>query len=167
MGKVLRFEELLEVIAADRAAGKRIVTTNGCFDVQHVGHVRMLQAAKALGDVLVVGINSDESVRDNKTSDRPFNPEAERAEMIAALAATDYVFIFSERTPFKWIRRLRPNLHVKGGGEDVQTHPDFGEQKRVVEEVGGTLVLLPHHDGKSTTLLVEKIRGKGYVTAPG
>jgi rfaE bifunctional protein nucleotidyltransferase chain/domain len=158
MGVVLGFAEVLEAIRSDRAAGKRIVATNGCFDILHVGHVRSLQDAKALGDVLVVGVNSDASVRDNKSTDRPFNPEDERAEVIAALASADYVFIFPERTPFEWISQLRPDIHVKGGGEDVQAHPDFAEQKRIVEEAGGRLMLLPHHEGRSTTTLVEKIR---------
>jgi rfaE bifunctional protein nucleotidyltransferase chain/domain len=165
MGTVLSFEELLEAVQVDRAAGKRIVATNGCFDLLHVGHARVLRDAKALGDVLVVGVNSDASVRENKTEGRPFIPEAERAELIASLASTDYVFIFHERTPFDWIRRLRPDIHVKGGGADVQAHPDFAEQKRVVEKAGGELVLLPHHDGKSTTTLAEKIR-KDHSTAP-
>ncbi len=158
MGVVLKLDDVLAAVRADRTAGKRIVATNGCFDVLHVGHARVLHDSKALGDILVVGVNSDASVRDNKSPERPFYPEAERAEMLAALRSTDYVFIFNDRTPFAWISQLRPDIHTKGGGEDVRANPDFAEQKRVVEAAGGAFVLLTHHEGKSTSSIVEKIR---------
>jgi len=152
----------MAVAAAARKRGKKIVTTNGCFDILHVGHVRNLAAAKKLGDVLIVGINSDASVRRNKGPSRPLVPARERAEILAALSVVDYVFIFGEETPFSWIKKLRPHFHVKGGGEDVKNHPDFAEQKHVVEQSGGRLVLVPHVKGKSTSILVHKIRAIAF-----
>lgn len=157
MGKLLTLDAVLEAVAQDRQAGKTIVATNGCFDIVHVGHIRNLRDAKALGDVLVVGINSDASVRANKGSGRPYIPARERAELVAALAATDYVFLFSAATPFEWISKLRPDIHVKGGGKDIYDHPDFLMHERVVTEAGGKMVLVPHHDKRSTTALVKKI----------
>lgn len=146
---------------AARKQGKKIVTTNGCFDILHVGHVRNLEEASCLGDILVVGINSDASIRKNKGPTRPIIGERERAEMLAALEVVDYVFIFSGRTPNTWIRKLRPHIHVKGGGKDSATHPDLPAQRCVVERAGGKLVLVTHHKGRSTTSLIEKIRKAG------
>ncbi len=160
MGKILPFERLLEEVEQLRKAGKTIVATNGCFDLLHVGHVRNLEATKALGDVLVVGLNSDKSVREGKGDARPIVPEAERAEMLAALSSVDYVFIYSERTPFSWITVLRPDIHTKGGGEDIRSHPDLQAQIDVVEAAGGRFVLVEHHDGRSSSHMVEKIRSK-------
>lgn len=157
MGKIHTLKEVLEIAETARNAGKTIVATNGCFDIIHIGHVRNLEAAKALGDLLIVGINSDASVRIGKGYSRPIVSEQERAEVIASLKAVDYVFIFNERTPFSWISELRPDIHTKGGGEDIVSHPDFAKQKDVVEAGGGTLVLTPHHGGHSTTSIVEKI----------
>lgn len=157
MGKILSFEQVRAEVEALRKEGKTIVATNGCFDLLHVGHVRNLEEAKALGNVLVVGINSDESVRQGKGDTRPIVPDSERAEMLAALTAVDYVFIYSERTPFSWITELRPNIHTKGGGEDIRSHPDLQAQIDVVEGTGGTLVLTEHHEGKSTSNLIKKI----------
>lgn len=158
MAKVQTFAEVLRLTERQRKAGKRIVATNGCFDILHAGHVRNLEAAKALGDVLVVGINSDASVRMSKGSTRPIIPARERAEVVAALRAVDHVFIFSGRTPFAWIKKLRPHIHTKGGGADVQNHPDLVKQRAVVEAGGGSLVLTDHHEGRSTTSIVKKIQ---------
>jgi len=158
MGKIQSFDEVLRATESARKEGKTIVATNGCFDILHVGHVRNLQDAKALGDILVVGINSDSSVRENKGDTRPIVSEEERAEIIAALEPVDYVFIFSERTPFLWIKELRPHFHVKGGGEDIRNHPDFAMQTQVVEEGGGKLILIPHYDGRSTSHIIRKIQ---------
>lgn len=160
MGRVQSLEAVLKAVEDVRAKGKTVVATNGCFDILHVGHVRNLEDAKALGDVLIVGINSDESVRWNKGVTRPIVPAEERAEIIAALSCVDYVFIFPEQTPFSWIQRLRPEVHAKGGGEDIVNHPDLAEQRRLVEVSGGRLVLLPHHDGRSTSTLIQRIKGE-------
>ena len=156
MGKVLTFREVLAVTNAARKK-KTIVATNGCFDLLHVGHIRNLKDAKALGDLLVVGINSDASVRANKGPTRPIVPARERAEVVAALESVDYVFIFSGRTPLAWIKQMRPHIHVKGGGEDIRHHPDFAAQKKIVQDAGGKLILLSHHSGRSTTNIIKKI----------
>jgi len=161
MGKVLTFKKVLAATETARAKKKKVVATNGCFDLLHVGHVRNLKDAKALGDILVVGINSDASVQANKGPTRPIVPAKERAEVIAALECVDYVFIFSGRTPFSWIKKLRPHIHVKGGGSDIRRHPDFPTQKKIVEDSGGKLVLIPHHKGRSTTSLIGKIVQSG------
>jgi rfaE bifunctional protein nucleotidyltransferase chain/domain len=152
-------KEALSAGGRARRAGKRIVSTNGCFDILHVGHVRYLAAAKELGDVLIVGVNTDASVRENKGPARPIVPARERAEMLAALACVDYVFTFSARTPVSWIKKLRPHTHVKGGGADVPAHPDFGVMKEAVEAGGGRVVLVAHTPGHSTSNLVRKITG--------
>lgn len=158
MGKLVSIQEAVSVAKQARRAGKRIVSTNGCFDILHVGHARYLAAAKELGDLLIVGVNSDASVRENKGPSRPIVPARERAALLAALGCVDYVFIFSGRTPVRWIERLRPDIHVKGGGEDVPLHPDFPKMQKAVEHAGGRLVLVVHTQGHSTSDLIRKIR---------
>ena len=155
MNKVKTFKEVLKVAQTARKAGKKIVATNGCFDILHIGHVQSFMAAKALGDILVVGVNSDASVRTNKGDLRPIVGERDRARVVAALGAVDYVFIFNEKTPFSWIKKLRPDIHVKGA--DTKEHPDYPAQKRIIESVGGKFVLVPIRKGKSTTKIIEKI----------
>lgn len=141
-----------------RADGKRIVFTNGVFDILHVGHVRYLQAARALGDALLVGINSDASVRRlGKGPDRPINPEDERAEVIAALACVDGVAIFDEDTPHATIEVVRPDIHAKGGD---YASPDALPETALVRALGGDVVILPLVPGRSTTRLIAKI-GEG------
>ncbi|MEK7602517.1 MAG: adenylyltransferase/cytidyltransferase family protein [Patescibacteria group bacterium] len=157
MGKIATLEEVLKATQKARKQGKKIVATNGCFDILHVGHVRNLQAAKKLGDILIVGVNSDASVRQNKGSLRPIVPARERAEVIAALEAVDYAFIFSGKTPLGWIAKIKPDFHVKGGGADVKAHPDFPKHEEVVRKEGGKLILLKHHHGRSTSTIIEKI----------
>jgi D-beta-D-heptose 7-phosphate kinase/D-beta-D-heptose 1-phosphate adenosyltransferase len=165
MGRVVPLADLAQVIAAERAAGKRIVLTNGCFDLLHVGHVRGFQASRAHGDVLVVGANADESVRRLKGPDRPLVPEHERAEILAALAAVDYVAIFPETTAETLAALVRPDVYVKGA--DYASAPDSSEPRideqrlpeaRIVRAHGGRVVLLPITPGRSTTGLVERIR---------
>jgi rfaE bifunctional protein nucleotidyltransferase chain/domain len=158
--KVKSLKEVEAITRAARRTGKTIVTTNGCFDILHIGHVRNLKAAKKLGDVLIVGLNSDASVRLNKGSSRPIIPARERAELLAALESVDYVFIFSDPTPFAWIQKLRPHIHVKGGGKDILKHPNFLPQKKIIEESGGRFILLPHIEDKSTSRIIKKIIGK-------
>lgn len=158
MKNIKTLKAILAIAEKARKQGKKIVATNGCFDILHVGHVRNLAAARKLGDVLIVGINSDASVRTSKGKTRPIVPQKERAEVLASLAGVDYVFVFNGRTPFAWIKKLKPHIHVKGAGKDVLANPDFLEQKRVIESYGGKFVLLPHHSGKSTSNIVRSIK---------
>jgi D-beta-D-heptose 7-phosphate kinase/D-beta-D-heptose 1-phosphate adenosyltransferase len=142
------------LVARLRQAGQSIVFTNGVYDLLHPGHVRYLQAARALGDALIVGVNSDRSVRANKGPDRPVNPEAERAEVIAALSCVDAAIVFDEDTPHAIISRLQPDVLVKGA--------DWAEGaivgRDVVEARGGRVVRMPIEQGFSTTSLLAKIR---------
>ena len=137
-----------------RASGQRIVFTNGVFDILHPGHVRYLQAAKSYGDLLIVGLNSDASVRRNKGSDRPINPERERAEVLAALAAVDAVSIFDDDTPADIISRVQPDILVKGA--DWPADQIVGRD--TVEARGGRVVLEPVEQGYSTSAIIEKVR---------
>jgi rfaE bifunctional protein nucleotidyltransferase chain/domain len=137
-----------------RAAGKRIVFTNGVFDLLHPGHVRYLQAARAHGDLLIVGLNSDASVRRNKGPERPINPEDERAEVLAALACVDAVSIFDDDTPADIIRRVQPDILVKGS--DWPADQIVGRD--TVEARGGRVILEPVEQGHSTSTLIEKAR---------
>ncbi len=141
-----------------RTAGRRIVFTNGCFDILHPGHVRYLAEARQLGDVLVVGINTDASVRRlGKASDRPINPERDRAEVLAALASVDFVTLFDDDTPLALIRLLEPDVLVKGG--DWQ--PDQIVGADLVHSRGGDVHSLPFAEGYSTTDLIDRIRNSG------
>lgn len=141
--------------AEARRAGKRVVFTNGCFDLMHVGHVRYLAAARDAGDLLVVGVNSDASVRRlAKSPERPLVPEAARAEVLAALAAVDVVTIFDEDTPAALIAALLPDVLVKG----ADWAPDRVVGREIVEARGGRLLLVPVVEGFSTTALVERLR---------
>ncbi|MEQ1911815.1 MAG: D-glycero-beta-D-manno-heptose 1-phosphate adenylyltransferase [Vicinamibacterales bacterium] len=139
-----------------RVAGQRVVFTNGVFDLLHPGHVRYLQQARALGDVLVVAINSDRSVRANKGADRPITPELERAEILAALECVDAVTVFDEETPFNVIQDLRPDVLVKGAdwAQDAIVGRD------IVEARGGRVVRIPVEQGHSTTTIVAKVRSR-------
>jgi rfaE bifunctional protein nucleotidyltransferase chain/domain len=152
--KVLDLEALEQRLESARGSGKRVVFTNGCFDVLHVGHARYLEEARALGDLLVVGLNSDTSVRGLKGPQRPIVPEADRAELLAALAAVDYVVLFSEATPEALLQRVRPDLHVKGGDYRAEDLPETP----LVRSLGGEVRIMPLVEGRSTTDLVETIR---------
>jgi rfaE bifunctional protein nucleotidyltransferase chain/domain len=155
---VLRFALSEAVALAERlrAENKTVVFTNGVFDLLHPGHVRYLQRARQLGDALIVGINSDRSVRAVKGAGRPINPEAERAEVLAALACVDAVAIFDEETPFEIISAISPNVLVKGAdwGEDAIVGRD------VVEGKGGRVVRMDVELGYSSTAIVSKIRSR-------
>ncbi len=155
MSKVKTFAQVWRAVQKDRKAGKKIVATNGCFDILHVGHVQNLENAKKLGDVLVVGVNSDASVRKNKGPLRPIIPVKDRAALLAALRCVDYVFIFSEKTPFAWIQKLKPDVHVKA--EDTKKHPDFKAQKEAIKKTGGKFMLVPLVPGRSTTKIIETV----------
>lgn len=136
---------------------QKVVFTNGCFDILHIGHIRYLEEARKLGDLLVVGLNSDASVKRLKDPKRPINNEMERAEMLSALGFVNYVVIFEEDTPLELINKIQPDILVKGG----DYAPDEVIGKREVEERGGKLVLIPFVEGKSTTGIIEKIRKQG------
>jgi len=139
-----------------KRSGKRIVFTNGCFDILHVGHVRYLEQAKSLGDVLVVGINSDRSVRGLKGPRRPILPVEERGEILSGLGCTDYITVFEEPTPFELISLLQPDVLVKGG----DWTPEQVVGREVVEGSGGRVVILPFVEGSSTTNIIDVILEK-------
>lgn len=153
MDRVVDRQELASIVAALRAKNKKIVTTNGCFDILHIGHIRLLNGAKALGDVLIVGVNGDQSVRRLKGPERPIVPEDERAEVIANLKAVDYVTVFSEDTPIEFLKVAKPNVHVKGGDYKIESL----SETPIVESMGGTMTLLDLVPNKSTTNLVAKL----------
>ncbi len=144
---------LRHALDRERKAGKKIVFTNGCFDILHLGHVRYLKEARQLGQVLVVGLNSDRSVRKLKGPDRPLNRQDHRAEVLSALKSVDYVVIFSEPTPMTLIRAIRPDFLVKGG--DWKKHAIVGSE--LVESYGGMVHSLPFTKGFSTTGLLDKM----------
>lgn len=153
--KIKRRADLIDLLAQRRARGDRIVFTNGCFDLMHVGHTRYLQAARQLGEMLVVGVNTDASVRVlSKGAGRPIVPEAQRAEVLAALACVDYVVLFDEPDPGRLIADLKPDVLVKGG----DWAPDQIIGREVVEARGGVVRTIPLVPGISTTGLVEKIK---------
>ena len=154
MGNVINRDELSKLVSNLKAAGKKIVTTNGCFDILHVGHVQILNGARALGDVLIVGLNSDASVQRFKGADRPVVSEADRAEVLSNLRSVDYVTIFDEDNPVEFLKVVKPDIHVKG--KDY-ANKKLAEQE-VVESLGGKVELLDLVPGKSTTSLIGKIK---------
>jgi rfaE bifunctional protein nucleotidyltransferase chain/domain len=153
MERIVPRSELQALGETLRACGKRIVFTNGCFDVLHVGHLRYLQQARALGDVLVVGLNSDAGVRRLKGPTRPVVPEQERAELLAGLRCVDYVTLFDEPLPNETLATLRPQFHVKGGDYTADTLPETP----LVRSLGGEVVIMPLVEGRSTTNVVQRI----------
>jgi rfaE bifunctional protein nucleotidyltransferase chain/domain len=152
--KVLTPQQLLEAAARVRASGKTIVFANGAFDLLHAGHVRYLQAARAQGGWLAVGVNSDDSVRRAKGSGRPVLPESERAEIVAALAAVDAVVVFSEDSPAELIAALRPDVHAKGTDYAPETVPE----RDVVASYGGRTAIVGDPKEHATTEIIERIR---------
>ena len=151
--KIQTRKELAEIIRNAQKEGKKVVTTNGCFDVLHVGHVCYLQGARKLGDMLVVAVNSDTSVRALKGELRPLVPEDERAEMLAALECVDYVTIFSELDPIPLLLELKPDIHVKGGDYKLEQLIE----REAVESYGGKVIVGFNVPGKSTTDLIKVI----------
>ena len=161
MGRVLRWDELETALDRERAEGRRMVLTNGCFDLLHVGHVRALRAARALGDVLVVGLNSDRSVRRLKGEGRPLIGQEERAEVLASLEPVDYVVVFDEPTAERLASVVKPAVYVKGGdyaGGGTSFDASRLPEAKVVAALGGETVLVPLVPGRSTTDLVARIR---------
>lgn len=151
---VLNERDLADAIARERAAGRTIAFANGCFDMLHVGHIRYLQAAANEADVLVVGINGDESVCELKGAGRPLMNEAERAEIIAAIRGVSYVTIFSERSPGRLIGDLKPDVHCKG----TDYTPDSVPEADIVRSYGGRIAIVGDPKDHSTTELLEKLR---------
>lgn len=152
MGQVRKFDDITEALAPLRSEGKKIVFTNGCFDLLHVGHVRYLQEARSLGDVLVVGVNSDASVKRLKGPTRPVQVENDRAEILAALGCVGFSVIFTEDTPENLIKKVKPDILVKGGDWKI----DQIVGGTFVAGYGGQVMSLQFIDGKSTTKLIEK-----------
>ena len=139
-----------------RAAGKKIVFTNGCFDILHAGHVRYLNAAREFGDHLIVGLNSDASVKMLKGESRPVNPQCDRAEVLSGLRAVDDVVIFDERTAEAVIAEVKPNVYVKGGDYDLSTLPEA----KVVQSYGGRVEFIKLVEGRSTTNIINRLRSE-------
>jgi rfaE bifunctional protein nucleotidyltransferase chain/domain len=153
--KILTWDRLAEWRAGMRASGRKLVVTNGCFDLLHRGHVTYLEAARNQGDALLVGVNADASVRELKGAGRPVNEENDRAFVLAALAAVDGVCIFPDRTALRFLTEVKPDVYVKGGDYTIDTINQ--EERRLVEGLGGRVVVLAGVPGKSTTGLLEKI----------
>lgn len=143
-----------DIVSKLKMEGKKVVFTNGCFDILHAGHVRYLNAAKALGDSLVLGLNSDISVKKLKGESRPINNEIDRAEVLSALKAVDYVVIFDEETAENIADEVKPDIYAKGGDYSIDTLPEA----KIVAEHGGKTVLLQLVDGKSSTNIINKCK---------
>ena len=156
MAEIILLDRLNHNIDYLRSKNKNlvIVATNGCFDILHIGHIRSLQKAKTFGDILVVGINSDSSVKKIKGEDRPLNNENDRAEILAALACVDMVSIFNEFTAEKFLETLKPNIYVKGGEYDLDNLPEA----KIVQKYGGKTLTIPMIPESSTTKLIDKIK---------
>ena len=153
--KILSQEEIVRIVNIHRFFKKKIVFTNGCFDILHPGHVYYLNQARSLGDVLVVGLNSDDSVkRLNKGAERPIHPQDKRADVLAALLCVDYISIFDEDTPLELIQKIKPDVLVKGGDYTIDkiVGADF------VQSYGGSVAIIPLLEGYSTTDIVNKLK---------
>jgi D-beta-D-heptose 7-phosphate kinase/D-beta-D-heptose 1-phosphate adenosyltransferase len=154
--KIKLRKEITPIARNLKNQGAKIIFTNGCFDLLHLGHVRYLREAKKLGDILIIGLNSDDSVKKLKGKDRPYVSEMERAEILASLECVDYVTIFSELRPDNLIKMVNPDVHVKGGDYKVRELPE----RKLVQSIGGKVIVIPPIEGRSTTNLVEKILSK-------
>jgi rfaE bifunctional protein nucleotidyltransferase chain/domain len=153
--KIIAWDQLPEWRKAVRASGKKLVVTNGCFDILHSGHVTYLETARNFGDALLVGVNGDTATRQLKGAGRPVNSETDRATVLAALASVDGVCIFSETTAVKFLTAAQPDIYIKGGDYTLETLNQ--DERRAVEEAGGKIVIVPFVPGKSTTALLKKI----------
>lgn len=153
---ILDREQVVALVDAERRKGAKIVLANGCFDLFHVGHIRYLAGAKELGDILIVGINSDEQVKKLKGANRPFMPERERAEVISALRFVDFVTIFNEPTVEELIRAIRPDFHAKGTDYTTETVPE----REIVKECGGKVAIVGDPKGHSSSELIKRLCGK-------
>lgn len=153
--KIKTLNQIIKIVQKLRFKNKKIVTTNGAFDILHLGHVRYLEQAKKLGDVLIVGVNTDKSVKQYKSEKRPINDEKSRIGVLAALESVDYAFLFNENDPRKWLEKIKPNIHVKAGDYKINQIIE----KDVVERNNGKVVLIPMVKGYSTTGIIKKILG--------
>ena len=153
--KIVELDDLSDRCEELRSAGKKIVATNGCFDLLHVGHVRYLQAARALGDLLVVGLNGDGSVHELKGAGRPITTQGDRAEILAALACVDLVTVFPELRATKFLAAVRPAVYVKGGDYTPRTLDE--EELAILKEIEAAIRLIPFEAGYSTSGLIEQI----------
>jgi len=151
--KIKTFNQILQARNQLREQGKKLVFTNGCFDILHVGHVRYLNKARSFGDILVIGVNSDRSVREIKGKGRPIMPELERAEVLAAIASVDYVFIFDDSTPQRIIDAIVPDVLVKGADWDISDIVG----RATVEKAGGIVCNITLVEGSSTTQIINKV----------
>lgn len=156
MGSVVKREELPQLLENLKKQGKTIVTTNGCFDILHVGHVRYLQKTKTFADVMIVCLNSDVSVKKIKGPDRPINCEEDRAEILCALSCVDYVVLFDESSPEKLLCEIKPDVHTKGADYTLETLP---EAKSIIAN-GGRVEFISFVEGKSTTNVIKKIEAQ-------
>lgn len=147
-------KEIGEISEKLKKSGKKVVFTNGCFDILHVGHLRYLYEAKEFGDILIIGVNSDSSVRRLKGEKRPIVLEQERAEMLLGLKPVDYVIIFDEDTPIETLKYVKPDIHVKGGDYKKENLPET----EIIEKNGGRVEIVSLTKGSSTTNIVEKIK---------
>ncbi|MCX7726181.1 MAG: D-glycero-beta-D-manno-heptose 1-phosphate adenylyltransferase [Chitinispirillaceae bacterium] len=150
---ILTVYDVKKAVEPLRKMGKSIVTTNGCFDIIHLGHIKYLYEASKLGDILIVGVNSDESVKSLKGEGRPINREGERAFVVASLKMVDYAFVFCEKDPRAFLEVLRPDIHVKGGDYT----PEMLPEREVVEKYGGKVVIVPFVKGFSTTSIIKRM----------
>ena len=153
MGKVIKRENIQEFVSDLKKSGKTVVTTNGCFDILHVGHVRYLQKTKTFADVMIVCLNSDSSVKKIKGPERPINNEDDRAEILCALECVDYVVLFEESSPEALLCEIKPDVHTKGADYTIETLP---EAKSIIAN-GGRIEFISFVEGKSTTKVIEKI----------
>jgi D-glycero-beta-D-manno-heptose 1-phosphate adenylyltransferase len=153
--KIIAWDQLPQWRAAYRQRGQKLVVTNGCFDLLHLGHVTYLESARNQGDALLIGVNSDEAVRQLKGPTRPVNSEFDRAAVLAALQSADGVCIFEEKRATRFLECSQPDIYVKGGDYTIATIDQ--EERRLVEQMGGRIVIVPIVPGKSTTVMLEKI----------
>lgn len=152
---IVTIGQAVKIAGKYRKQGKKIVTTNGCFDILHIGHLSYLKKARNMGDVLIVGINGDKSPYFKSKTGRPIVPEKERAEMLDALKSVDYVFIFNDGTPNRWVKKIKPDFHVKAcdSGYGIEQCVE----RFAVQEGGGKVVLVPKTSGKSTTKIIDRV----------
>ena len=156
MGKLVTQDEIIQIVRDLQKNGKTVVTTNGCYDILHVGHVRYLQKTKEYADYSVVMLNSDASVKKNKGENRPINTELDRAEILCALSCVDYVVIFDEKSPCELLDKIKPNFHTKGADYSLDTLPP--EEKDVIIKNNIDVKFIEFVQGKSTTNTIEKMK---------
>ena len=156
MGKLVSQEKIVQIVRQLQEENKTVVTTNGCYDILHVGHVRYLQKTKEIADYCVVMLNSDCSVKKNKGDNRPINTELDRAEILCALSCVDYVVIFDEKSPCELLDKIKPNFHTKGADYTLDTLPE--EEKNVIIKNNINVKFIEFVEGKSTTNTIEKMK---------